>query len=201
MGIFAKLVHRIAEQPVLFIFFRSVFENNFKMIRSVIRRELRLEPGVRTLDLGCGPGTFSDLFAQEDYWGADLNPRYIEYARRACRGNFLVSDARKVNLPDGQFDQVLIFAMLHHLPDSDVRQVLAEARRLLAPGGRALVIEDIPAVSRLNLVGHLLHRIEQGRFIRRVEEYRRLYVEAGRILREETLRSGVCDYYLAVLTP
>jgi ubiquinone/menaquinone biosynthesis C-methylase UbiE len=170
------------------------------MIRAVILRDLRVEKGVRTLDLGCGPGTFSDIFAQEDYWGADINLRYIEYARQAHRGNFVVCDARNVNLPDGQFDQVLVFALLHHLPDSDVRQVLREVKRLLAPGGRVLLIEDIPAASRLNLIGHLLHKMEQGRYIRPVEEYRRLYSGAGRILSEETLRSGVCDYYLAVLT-
>src|SRR5690348_9667810 len=108
MGLLAKLVKHISNQPVLFIFFRSIFENNFKMIRAVILRDLRVEEGVRTLDLGCGPGTFSDLFAQDDYWGVDINLRYIEYARQAYRGNFVVSDARKVNLPDGQFDQVLV---------------------------------------------------------------------------------------------
>ena len=71
----------------------SVFENNFKMIRSVILRELRLEQGVRTLDLGCGPRTFSDLIAQEGFWIADLNRCYIEYARRACKKAILLKTA------------------------------------------------------------------------------------------------------------
>ncbi len=77
--------------------------------------------------------------------------------------------------------------------------MLAECRRLLVPGGRILVIEDIPAISRLNLVGHLIHQVENGEHIRPVEEYRTLYSAAASIRREEVLKSGICDYFAAVL--
>ena len=199
MGLLAKLVETISDHPVLFIFFRSILENDFRAIRGVIRRELKLGQGLRSLDLGCGPGAFADLFDGDDYVGADLNTRYIEYARRTRKGTFIASDARRVELPDARFDQVLIFGLLHHLPDDDVRAVLAEVKRVLVKGGRALFIEDIPTVSRLNLIGHLIHNVENGEHIRPVEGYRRLYEEAGSIAREEVLRSGICDYYAAVL--
>ena len=201
MGLFAKMVEKVSDHPVLFIFIRGLLENDFRAIRAVIRRELRPGRGLRSLDLGCGPGAFADVFLGDDYVGVDLNARYIEHARRTRKGTFLVSDARKVDLPAGRFDQVLIFGLLHHLPDDDVRAVLAESTRLLAPGGRILAIEDIPAISRLNLVGHLIHNVENGEHIRPAEEYRRLYGEGGRrIEREEILQSGICDYYAAVLT-
>jgi ubiquinone/menaquinone biosynthesis C-methylase UbiE len=199
MGLLAKIVERISDHPVLFIFCRSLLENDFKAIRAVIRRDLQVGHGLRTLDLGCGPGAFADLFDGDDYVGADLNARYIDHARRHRPGTFLVSDARRVDLPDARFDQVLIFGLLHHLPDDDVRAVLSEARRLLVPGGRILAIEDIPAISRLNLVGHLIHNIENGEHIRPAEEYRRLYAEKATIEREDVLQSGICDYYAAVL--
>lgn len=199
MGLFQTLVERISDHPVLFIFIRGILENDFKAIRATIRQDLRLDGRLRSLDLGCGPGAFSDLFAGHDYVGVDMNARYIEHARRHCKGTFMAGDARKVDLPDASFDQILIFGLLHHLPDADVRAVLAEARRLLVPGGRALVIEDIPAVSKLNLIGHLIHAAENGEHIRPPEEYRRLYAEAGRIESEQVLRSGICDYYKAVL--
>jgi ubiquinone/menaquinone biosynthesis C-methylase UbiE len=201
MGLFAKVVERVSDHPVLFIFIRGILENDFKAIRAVIRRELRPGRGLRLLDLGCGPGAFADVFLGDDYVGVDLNARYIEHARRTRKGTFLVSDARKVDLPDARFDQVLIFGLLHHLPDDYVRSVLSEATRLLAPGGHILVIEDIPAVSKMNLIGHLIHNVENGEHIRPAEEYRRLYTEDGRrIEREEILQSGICDYYAAVLT-
>ena len=200
MGLFAKVVEKVSDHPVLFIFIRGILENDFKAIRAVIRRELRPGRGLRSLDLGCGPGAFADVFLGDDYVGVDLNPRYIEHARRTRKGTFLVSDARKVDLPDARFDQILIFGLLHHLSDDDVRAVLAEATRLLAPGGKILAIEDIPAISKLNLIGHLIHNVENGEHIRPTDEYRRLYTEDGRrIEREEVLQSGICDYYAAVL--
>ena len=199
MSLFGRLVQKISDNPVLFIFLRGILENDFKAIRSTICRELDLGPGARTLDLGCGPGAFSDLFEAGDYVGIDLNPGYIDHARRTRKGAFIVSDAKHVDLPDGRFSQVLIFGLLHHLPDEEARGVLAECRRLLGPGGRVLVIEDIPSVSRLNVIGHLIHRVENGEFIRPVEDYRKLYAGAGRVSSEIVLQSGICDYYAAVL--
>ena len=199
MGLLATLVERISDHPVLFIFCRGLLENDFRAIRAVIRRELQLTPGTRTLDLGCGPGAFSDLFARGDYVGADLNARYIDYARTHCKGTFVVADAQKLDLPDQRFDQILIFGLLHHLPDDVVRSVLSECHRLLAPEGRVLVVEDIPAVSKLNLIGHLIHNVENGEHIRPSNEYRTLYAERFAVAHEEVLRSGICDYYAVVL--
>jgi ubiquinone/menaquinone biosynthesis C-methylase UbiE len=199
VGLFATIVQQVSDHPVLFLFVRGVLERDFVAVRALIRRELHLGAGLRTLDLGCGPGGFADLFDGDPYVGADLNPRYIAHAQRRCKGTFLVADARTTSLPDASFDQILVFGLLHHLPDADARLVLAEMRRLLVKGGRALVIEDIPAVSRLNVVGHLIHMAENGEHIRPAEGYRRLYREAAAIEREEVLRSGICDYYAAVL--
>jgi ubiquinone/menaquinone biosynthesis C-methylase UbiE len=200
MGFLSTIVEQVSDHPVLFIWIRSILENDFRAIRATIRACLSAGPGVRTLDLGCGPGAFSPMFDGGDYVGADLNARYIEYARRRFKGTFVVADARRVELPAGRFDQVLIFGLLHHLPDDDVRAVLAEAKRMLVDGGRLLVIEDIPAVSRVNVLGHLIHRVENGEHIRPAEAYRKLYGEMARVEREETLRSGICDYYAALLT-
>ncbi len=199
MSLLHSIVERISENPVLFIFCRSLFENDFKAIRAVINRHLRLEGGVRSLDLGCGPGAFADMFVGDDYVGADLNRGYIEWARKHRPGTFVVADAREVELPDDRFDQVLIFGLLHHLPDEDVKAVLKETRRVLAPGGTALVIEDIPSISRLNLIGRLIHSIENGDYIRPPERYKALYEQFGTIEKEEVLKSGICDYYAAVL--
>jgi len=199
VSLLRRLVQKVSDHPVLFIFLRGILENDFKAIRATIRRELDLGPGTRTLDLGCGPGAFADLFEKGDYVGVDLNARYIDHARRTRKGAFLVGDAKHVDLPEARFNQVLIFGLLHHLPDEEVGAVLAECRRLLVPGGRVLVIEDIPTVSRLNLVGHLIHGVENGEHIRPVEDYRRLYAGAGRVERELVLQSGICDYYAAVL--
>lgn len=199
MGLLSTVVEKVSDHPVLFIFFRSLLENDFKAIRKVMRDHLEFGAERRTLDLGCGPGAFSDLFEGNDYVGVDMNPRYIEHARRHRKGTFVVGDARKLELPDNRFDQAMIFGLLHHLSDDDVTAVLGECRRLLVPGGHLLVIEDIPALSKLNLIGHLIHRVENGEHIRRPEQYRSFYEQVGRVEHEVILKSGICDYHAALL--
>ena len=200
MGLFSTIVERISDHPVLFIFIRGLLENDFKAIKAIIRRELKVGQGLSTLDLGCGPGAFAPVFDGDDYMGADLNARYVEYAKRRYKRPFLCSDARALkDVPDARFDQVLIFGLLHHLSDDDVRAVLREATRVVKPGGHILAVEDIPAISKLNLIGHLVHHAENGEHIRPADDYRRLYNEYARVEREEILQSGICDYYAAIL--
>jgi ubiquinone/menaquinone biosynthesis C-methylase UbiE len=199
MEFFSRFVHFLSDQPALFLFLRGLVEGDFANIHALIKRDLNVEDSLRTLDLGCGPGAFASLFPPTHYTGADFNPRYIEYARRHYEGRFEVADARQLDFPTASFNQVLVFGLLHHLSDSDALAVLREVRRVLVPGGHALLIEDIPAVSRFNLLGHLIHMAENGEFIRPAPAYRALYGSVFAVEREETLQSGFCDYFAAVL--
>ncbi|MFQ5789799.1 MAG: class I SAM-dependent methyltransferase [Acidobacteriota bacterium] len=193
------LIEKLSNQPGLFLFCRSILEADFKVIRKVIRERLPASPGRKILDIACGPGAFSDLFTAETYWGIDINERYIQYARRRYRGTFKVMDARKLDFEDASFDDALIFGLLHHLSDEDATAVLAGVARVLKPGGRALIIEDVPTESRLNLIGHVLHWVENGHYIRPAEHYRRLLEPYSRFEGERLFRSGICDYYMASL--
>jgi SAM-dependent methyltransferase len=193
------LIERLSNYPRFFLFCRGLLEANFTVIRKTIREHLASDPRVRVLDVACGPGAFSDLFPEQSYTGIDINPRYIEYARARFRGEFFVQDARRLDFGEGRFDEALVYGVLHHLDDGDVTAVAQSVRRVVRPGGVVLVIEDIPAESRLNLVGHLLHWIENGHYIRAADEYRRLLSPHFRITDERIFRSGVCDYYMARL--
>lgn len=193
------LIERLSHYPRFFLFCRGLFEANFKIIRGTIREHLSPAPGRRVLDVACGPGAFSDLFPEEQYTGVDLNPKYIHYAKGHYRGEFEVQDARELNFPERHFDDVLVYGLLHHLDDEGVTAVAEGVKRVLRPGGRALVIEDVPTESKLNIVGHILHWAENGHFIRPAEKYRMLLAPHFRLEEERLFRSGVCDYYMARL--
>lgn len=96
----------------------------------------------RVLDVGCGPGTNAAHFAGSDYVGIDLNPRYIEDAKRRHGRDFRVADATEFSVPEGErFDFILINSFLHHIPDEPTRDLLGNLRRALAPDGHIHVME------------------------------------------------------------
>ncbi len=103
----------------------------------------QLEHGMRLLDLGCGPGTISVGLAEAvtpgELHGIDMEESQIDMAREAARagghGNafFQVGNATDLPFEDASFDVVHCHAVLMHAPGTQA--VLAEARRVLKPGG------------------------------------------------------------------
>lgn len=84
--------------------------------------------GKRILDLGCATGHYILELDKLgfDCVGADVNPEYVEIARKRGLEVYLIDQ----NLPfeDKSFDSVIMFEVLEHL--SDINSVLAEARRV-----------------------------------------------------------------------
>ncbi|MDE0392693.1 MAG: methyltransferase domain-containing protein [Rhodospirillales bacterium] len=103
----------------------------------------QLKPGMRLIDLGCGPGTISvglaDAVAPGQLLGIDMEPTQIEMASAAAQagghGNaaFQTGDATDLPFDDATFDVAYCHALLNHAPDTQA--VLGEVKRVLKPGG------------------------------------------------------------------
>jgi SAM-dependent methyltransferase len=101
--------------------------------------------GLRVLEIGCGLGTDGARFARAGavYTGVDLTEAAVSLARRrfeleGLAGEFRVADAERLEFADGSFDLVYSHGVLHHTPD--VPAAVREVHRVLAPGGRAVVM-------------------------------------------------------------
>jgi len=101
--------------------------------------ELVPAPGRRTLDVGCGEGTVArELAALGHAVGLDVSPSLVALAREAAPdADFVVGDATALPFEDGAFDLVLAVNVLMNVDDLDA--AVAEAARVLAPGGRLCV--------------------------------------------------------------
>lgn len=128
----------------------------------------RLAPGERVLDIGCGTGSLA-LAARRRVGdagavhGIDASPEMIAVARRKARAagvdvHFEQAAAQALPYPGAHVDAVLSTLMLHHLPRPARREALGEVRRVLAPGGRLLVVDfAAPAARRTGPLARL-HR-------------------------------------------
>ena len=141
-------------------------------LRGVVQRHYeaprlkRLSKGIAddVLEIGCGQGTGAriiyDLFSPRRYVGIDLDPRMIQRAKIKAsnlpNSTFREGDVSNLDFPDGSFDLVVDFGIVHHVPNW--QNALAEVHRALQVGGEFL-FEDLPLETWEKGIGILFRRI------------------------------------------
>lgn len=106
---------------------------------------LRIQPGDKVLDFGCGTGWTSIMLARTgaDVIGMDIAPAALEIAREVAarelpeqaraRLAFRTYSGRDIDLRDGECDFVIVFDAFHHFPNP--MTILREFHRVLSPQG------------------------------------------------------------------
>lgn len=96
----------------------------------------------RILDVGCGTGANLELLGQYgEAEGVDVSPDALAFCRARGLANVRQGEAEKLPYEDGAFDLVTALDVVEHLDDDAAG--LREMRRVLRPGGRALLF--VPA--------------------------------------------------------
>jgi ubiquinone/menaquinone biosynthesis C-methylase UbiE len=123
---------------------------SLEFVRSMeLLDQLLPAPPAQLLDVGGGPGTCAAPLARRGYRVQLVDPvrLHVEQARQAAASDpaaaftAVMGDARELSEPDQSQDAVLLFGPLYHLTDAaHRRKALAEARRVLRPGGRLLAM-------------------------------------------------------------
>ncbi|HEY0412036.1 MAG TPA: cyclopropane-fatty-acyl-phospholipid synthase family protein [Allosphingosinicella sp.] len=108
--------------------------------------KLRLRPGLKVLDIGCGWGglaLYLNRVADVDVLGVTLSEAQLEVARQraaeagvADRVKFELLDYRDL---DGEFDRIISVGMFEHVGQAFYRTYFRKLRALLAPDGVAVV--------------------------------------------------------------
>jgi ubiquinone/menaquinone biosynthesis C-methylase UbiE len=147
------LYTRISEQPreVLDTIARSLnvraSEPAMQAICARYMAPIALPKGARVLEVGCGNGATTKLIMQHvrpaQLVGIDPSPVFIDMARQAFAGepriSFGLGDAVATGQADACFDLVIAHTVYSHLVDPE--PALAEAHRVLKPGGQLVIFD------------------------------------------------------------
>jgi SAM-dependent methyltransferase len=108
----------------------------YRMYRSEVLARVAGLKGHSILEIGCGEGMMFDGDAGRP---VQLDVSMTRLRRAAGKGRFLLcADGYQLPFGSNQFDVVLLVAVLEHTREP--WRVLAEARRVLRPGGRAIMV-------------------------------------------------------------
>ena len=136
---------------------KSTVDQATDRFTDILTERLRIGPGHRVLDLGCGIGKpairISDTTGASVV-GVTINERHVELANERARAEgkqdrvtFQHADAMDLPFEGGSFAAVLAFESIIHM---DRPTVLREVERVLVPGGRLALTDLSPLTDESN---------------------------------------------------
>jgi len=178
-----------------------------KVRRQLVENYVKPRPGLRVLDVGCGPGDLIEYLPGVSYTGTDLSAAYIESARRRFgdRGRYFVgrvSDLDPAVL--GEFDVVIAKSLLHHIDEDEAMHLFRSASSVLAEGGR-LVTLDAAYTPDMTRGSRFVVSRDRGQSILTPEGYEalaaRAFAEVQVAVHHDLLRIPYTHVFLSCSTP
>lgn len=114
----------------------------------LVDRHFGASAEVDALDIGCGIGNYHALLGRRfrTLTGTDVSRASLGRAAARNAGvDYRHYDGQRLPAPDQSFDVAFAICVMHHVPPRQWGSFAAEMKRVLKPGGLALVFEHNPA--------------------------------------------------------
>jgi ubiquinone/menaquinone biosynthesis C-methylase UbiE len=139
---------RVFERPWLV---NLILWRNYQRLSEAALDALGTELPGRTLQIACVYGDLTERLAGRAAAGGgtvdvvDVLPVQLDNLRRKLSPGApvrpLLRNAADLALPDASYDRVLLFFLLHEQPEAIRRRTLAEALRVVRPGGQVVIVD------------------------------------------------------------
>jgi len=123
---------------------------NFGRLRDAALEAIGLAPRGRTLQIACVYGDLTERLSRRippdgTLDVVDVLPVQLENLKRKLAPgsavNVRLGDSASLGAASGSYDRVLLFFLLHEQPDAVRRETLAEAVRVVKPGGSIVILD------------------------------------------------------------
>ena len=181
-----KGIHRLLENPRFYELVQNMFTHKPTKIKW--DEALGSCASKTVLDLGCGTGRLAVELKAGHYIGVDISPDCIEVAKSdyGDYGEFYCLSVDDLQtLAPQHIDVVLMFGVLHHLSDSQVRSLFIRLSKALSDDGFILTL-DGELRSHFNL-SNLLVSLDRGMHVRDQTGYMSLVTDSLMIEQSESI--------------
>jgi SAM-dependent methyltransferase len=144
-----------------------------RAITRYVNEVLQPSPGMKVLDVGCGPANVLSYLPPVDYTGIDLNEKHIAFARELYgdRGRFIVGNAAEdLKQEEKAYDLINVSALLHHLSDDEAVSLFRSLKPLLKDNGKIVTVDNVWLPGQ-RLAVKLVNKLDSGINIRTPEGY------------------------------
>jgi SAM-dependent methyltransferase len=199
-------IRAVLSNPVVYETFQRLVGST-RVRRQLVDTYVSPRPGLRVLDIGCGPGDLIEYLPGVVYTGIDLSAVYIESARRRFgdRGRFFEKGVAELDAAElGQFDVVIAKSLLHHIDEDDALYLFDTSANVLAEGGR-LVTLDAAYTPDMSRAARFVVSRDRGQSILTPDGYevlaRRAFVDVDVAVHHDLLRIPYTHVFMSCSRP
>jgi SAM-dependent methyltransferase len=167
-----SFINKVLATPLIWNLSQFVLGGNSN--KQQLYRSLFISTGT-LLDFGCADGNTFPAFKDFEYYGVDIDGKFVDYARDKYRNyknaHWVNADIRNGPFEHNTFDYVLFAEIGHHIPDDTMHSILQSLIDVVKRNGRIYLVDHVRRPGRDNWWMKLLIKFDQGQFTRTEAKY------------------------------
>jgi len=167
-----NLFYSLLSNVYIYNFFQKIMSAT-RVREEFVKKHIKKEFNV--IDVGSGPSSILRRLPKINYYGFDIDPFYINYAKiKYPKKNFnffceKLTKKKIFKLP--KFDCALLLGIVHHLNDVEFKKILNLIKIRLKKRGKILILDSV-LTKKQNFISRFLIKKDRGDNIRKLKDFK-----------------------------